>query len=190
MFQPQIYLCDKYFSLQTEQNFDFVYIYDGDSPQSPQLGAGVYSGQKPTFSLSSSSNNLLVKLTSDGTQSEQGFHALFEFNEIISLGDNGFCTDQNICNADEGGCSSDSHCAFGLECGTDNCDPQLGFQSGINCCHNPYGDSLEMENGTGSLSSPGFPNLYGPNIAATWLLEVPVNHTITLQFTAFSVSIM
>ena len=183
-------LCDKYSSLQTEQNFDYVYIYDGDSPQSPQLGAGVYSGQMQTFSLSSSSNNLLVKLTSDGTQSEQGFHALFEFNEIISLGDNGFCTDQNICNADEGGCSSDSHCAFGLECGTDNCDPQLGFQTGINCCHNPYGDSLEMENGTGSLSSPGFPNLYGPNIAATWLLEVPVNHTITLQFTAFSVSVM
>ena len=131
---------------------------------------------------------MFVRLTSDGSASEQGFHALIEFNEIISLGDDGFCTDQNICNADEGGCTSDSHCAYGLECGTDNCDPHLGFQSGINCCHNPYGDSLNMENGTGSLGSPGYPNLYGPNIAATWLLEVAVNHTITLQFTAFAVS--
>ena len=39
------------------------------------------------------------------------------------------------CNQGEGDCDSDSHCADGLICGTDNCGPD--FPPGYDCCTAP-----------------------------------------------------
>ena len=54
---------------------------------------------------------------------------------LLNVGDMNFCTENDTCAENEGGCYTDSDCQSGLKCGTNNCPPSLGFDPKINCCY-------------------------------------------------------
>ena len=64
-----------FFRFDTESNNDYVYVYDGGSPSSPLIGT--YSGSSTPAPITSSSNNLYVRFTSDGSVVFGGFVALY-----------------------------------------------------------------------------------------------------------------
>ena len=47
------------------------------------------------------------------------------------------CTSWNKCGEGEGGCVTDYGCEGDLECGNNNCNQDLGFPYGYDCCHKP-----------------------------------------------------
>ena len=63
--------------LQTENNYDFVTIYDGPNDQSTQIEK--LSGNLGSFSISSTGNSLFVKFESDGSVSKDGFLATIHY---------------------------------------------------------------------------------------------------------------
>ena len=66
-------------SFSTEANYDFVTIYDGDSNDAPQIGR--FHGEDlpgGDQGLQSTGSNMLVRLTTDGSISREGFSATFE----------------------------------------------------------------------------------------------------------------
>ena len=66
------------FSLsQTENNYDFVTIYDGSNDQSTQIEK--LSGDLGSFSISSTGNSLFVKFESDASNSKDGFFATIHY---------------------------------------------------------------------------------------------------------------
>ena len=81
--------------LQTEYNYDFVTIYDGPNDQSTQIK--MLSGYRTSLEHLSTGNSLFVKFESDGSVTEDGFHATIHYsnaagsrkkqnaNETISL---------------------------------------------------------------------------------------------------------
>ena len=62
--------------LQTESNYDFLYIYDGPN-QSTLLKK--LDGNKGSFEISSTGNSLLVVFQSDGSVIRTGFHATIQY---------------------------------------------------------------------------------------------------------------
>ena len=62
---------------QTESNYDFVTIYDGSNDQSPQIEK--LSGDKGSFSISSTVNSLFVKFESDNSDPRDGFLATIHY---------------------------------------------------------------------------------------------------------------
>jgi hypothetical protein len=66
-------------SFSTEENFDYVTIYDGDTNDAPQIGRfhgeGLPGGDQ---GLQSTGPNMLVRLTTDGSVTREGFLASFE----------------------------------------------------------------------------------------------------------------
>ena len=63
--------------LQTENNYDFVTIYDGPNDQSTQIEK--LSGDLGSFSISSTGNSLFVKFESDSIFSKDGFFATIHY---------------------------------------------------------------------------------------------------------------
>jgi len=62
-------------SFYTESFADYVYVYDGDSTSSPLIGQ--FSGSSVPAPIESSSHNLYVRFTSDGSNQYSGFRALY-----------------------------------------------------------------------------------------------------------------
>ncbi|UMM20293.1 hypothetical protein L5515_015613 [Caenorhabditis briggsae] len=60
---------------RTEENYDVVSVYDGDSTNADLLGT--FSGNHFPFSVVSSGNNLLVTFTSNNATNNAGFSASF-----------------------------------------------------------------------------------------------------------------
>ena len=60
---------------ETENNYDYVYIYDGSSTASPQIGGSPFSG---TFSgnVTATGTCLTIRFTSDGSIYDDGFEAV------------------------------------------------------------------------------------------------------------------
>jgi hypothetical protein len=58
-------------SLNVEQNFDYVTVYDGTSPQGTQLGH--FSGSAPPPPITTTSHSVLIEYTSDGSVNRGGF---------------------------------------------------------------------------------------------------------------------
>lgn len=64
-----------FFRFNTERNYDFVYVYDGSSSSSPLIGS--YNGSSLPSNVKSSSNNVFVKFTTDGSVLQSGFAAAY-----------------------------------------------------------------------------------------------------------------
>ena len=60
----------------TEYGGDYVSVYDGDSTSSPLIGQ--FSGSSVPAPITSSSNNLYVRFTSDSSGEYSGFVARYE----------------------------------------------------------------------------------------------------------------
>ena len=73
------------FSLQSENNTDGLYVYDGENTTGKMLGV-FYGGQAPPKEgIYSSSNNMLVIFKSDKSKSYTGFSA--SFSAVNRLGE-------------------------------------------------------------------------------------------------------
>ena len=59
----------------TESNKDFVYVYDGDSSSARLIGG--FSGSSRPGPIVSSSNQLYIRFTSDGSSQYEGFKAIY-----------------------------------------------------------------------------------------------------------------
>lgn len=60
----------------TEQNFDFLYVYDGASTMSPQLG--VFHGYNAPAPVESSGDTMLIEFVTDGSVTAPGFSGSFQ----------------------------------------------------------------------------------------------------------------
>ena len=59
--------------MQTESNYDFLYIYDGPNDQSTILGK--FHGNLGSFEVSSTGSSMFAKFDSDGSVTRKGFFA-------------------------------------------------------------------------------------------------------------------
>lgn len=138
-----------------------------------------------------------VRFKSDSVLSGRGLKAHVSYKPR-GLGTWMFCSTINLCQIDEGNCghdmsfkktyifSADYECSGGLKCGHDNCPNQLELDDWVDCCYQPKWkrcqDSLNLDKGI--LSSPYYPNYYEPYQECSWLISVPDNFTIILNFTS------
>eukprot|EP01052_Picozoa_sp_SAG31_P072886 SAG31_NODE_31889_length_362_cov_1.741445_1_plen_80_part_01 len=64
---------------ETENNFDFVQIYDGNSAEAPKLteGRGDSGGMEdlPSTTYVGTGQSMVIQFTSDGSVTQQGFTA-------------------------------------------------------------------------------------------------------------------
>ncbi|KAJ7321800.1 hypothetical protein OS493_033651, partial [Desmophyllum pertusum] len=65
-----------FFTFSTQMNADYLYVYDGDSTSSPLVGR--FSGTSLPNPITSSSNKLHVRFTSDGSVTSRGFRASYQ----------------------------------------------------------------------------------------------------------------
>ena len=74
-----IYFVDFCIENTASCDFDYVILYDGDSASDPRIGDNKYCSINSPWCQETSSNNLLVTFTSDGTNQYKGFSATFYF---------------------------------------------------------------------------------------------------------------
>ena len=104
-----------------------------------------------------------------------GFESNVECCYNSTLGDENFCSTQNICQEDEGDCDLNTECSGNLFCGYNNCPDEVWFDLETDCCTSTQ------------IVSPNYPNSYPDYIYETWLITAPVGIMIYLQFHAFHV---
>ena len=186
------------------ESFDYLSAFDGKlfnyAAQIRGL-TGNLTNHHPVL-IKGSGQTMLVKFNSDSVLTGRGFKATIHYKPR-GLGTWTFCSSSNLCQIDEGNCghmfsynpvfmlSGDYSCSGGLKCGHDNCPTQLELSQWVDCCYQPKWrrcqDSLDLDKGI--LASPYHPNYYEPYQECSWLISVPANHTITLEFSTLSVSI-
>ena len=183
------------------ETFDYLSVFDGKMFDNAAQIIGL-TGNLTNFQpilIKGSEQNMLVKFRSDSVISGRGFKATIEYKPR-GIGSWSFCSTSNLCQIDEGNCghdqvsafSADYECAGGLKCGHENCLPQLELSPWVDCCYQPKWrrcqDSLDLDKGI--LSSPYYPNYYETFQECSWLISVPENFTVTLEFKSLSVSYM
>jgi len=72
-----------FFRFDTESCCDYVYVYDGGSSSSPLIGR--YQGNLLPPTITSSSNQLFVIFTTDGSVVNSGFAASYHGERLLSL---------------------------------------------------------------------------------------------------------
>ena len=160
---------------------------------------GNLSNYQPVL-IKSSQETILVKFKSDSVLSGRGFKADIDYKPQ-GLGTWSFCSTSHLCEMDEGNCghdlsfhddyslSADYECSGGLKCGRDNCPSQLELSDWVDCCYKPQWqsckDSLNLIKGI--LFSPYYPNPYDPYQECSWLITVPKNFTVKLEFSIITV---
>ena len=72
-----------FYFLQTESNYDFLYIYDGPNEQSTILGK--FHGNLGSFEVSSTGNKLFAKFDSNSNVTREGF-----FAKVVAVCADGF----------------------------------------------------------------------------------------------------
>lgn len=63
-----------------EANYDYLYIYDGDSDQSPQISGSPFTGTNSPGSFTTSSGAVTFRFYSDGATVTPGFMAMYNCN--------------------------------------------------------------------------------------------------------------
>lgn len=148
--------------------YDYVEVRDGGSESSPLLGR--FCGFDKPNDIKSSSNQLWLKFTSDGSVNKAGFAANF-FKEVdeCSRPDNGHCQQRCLNTLGSYRCACDP--GFELAADRRSCETAAcgGFITKLN----------------GSLSTPGWPKEYPPNKNCVWQLVAPIQYRITLVFDVF-----
>lgn len=71
-----------FFMFSTQVNADYLYVYDGDSSASPLIGT--FSGTTRPTPITSSSNKLYIRFTTDSSETARGFRA--GYRGRLSLG--------------------------------------------------------------------------------------------------------
>ncbi|MBX7093385.1 MAG: T9SS type A sorting domain-containing protein [Flavobacteriales bacterium] len=71
-------------SFNLENNYDFLYVYDGPTTASPQVSGSPFTGTSIPAAITSSGGHLTLKFTSDGATTAPGFVATYQ------------CTQDNI----------------------------------------------------------------------------------------------
>ena len=190
-----------YTQVLQNESFDYLSVFDGKSfNYAAQIRGltGNLTNHHPVL-IKGSGQTMLVKFNSDSVLSGRGFKAIIDYKPR-GLGTWSFCSTSNLCQIDEGNCghdyvshiSADYECSGGLRCGHDNCPPQLELSHWVDCCYQPKWkrcqDSLDMKKGI--ISSPHYPNYYEPYQECSWLISVPENYTVTLEFKSLSVSLL
>jgi hypothetical protein len=104
---------------------------------------------------------------------------------------NGLCNDDtNIpeCNDDGGDCCSNPYVVGDAICNDETNHLGCNYDGG-DCCVNVNTDSCIDCNclGGGVITSPGFPGNYDNNLDFTWLIQVPMQQTIEINFLSFDV---
>ena len=79
----QIHLTFTFFNLQSENNTDALYVYDGENADGKTLGVFYGGRAPPKEGIYSSSNNMLVIFKSDKNKSYTGFSASYS---AVNLG--------------------------------------------------------------------------------------------------------
>lgn len=72
-----------FFRFNTESSYDYVYVHDGGFPSSPLIGR--YHGTSLPAVITSSTNQLYVTFTSDGSVARSGFAASYRVVDTIRL---------------------------------------------------------------------------------------------------------
>ena len=107
--------------------------------------------------------------------------------ENTTLGDDGYCTAQKLCNHNEGDCDFNSHCnGISSFCVDNSCPSTLGFSNGTDCCKDACHGHINIESGV--IVSPNHPNDYQNNLLCTSQISVEAGKTITIEFNSFDVS--
>jgi hypothetical protein len=118
-------------SFQTEANFDYVNIYDGDTTDDPRV-ARLHGGDTPD-DVTASGGVMLVQFTSDGSVTQDGFHATYTCGDAAPPPPPDPCVDDGIALANEGDLDYDSghgnnhDCRWYLTC--DSGVPTVTFNS-------------------------------------------------------------
>ena len=104
---------------------------------------------------------------------------------------NGLCNDEtNIpeCDDDGGDCCSNPYMVGDAICNDETNHLGCNYDGG-DCCVNVNTDSCIDCNclGGGVITSPGFPGNYDNNLDFTWLIQVPMQQTIEINFLSFDV---
>lgn len=158
--------------LEIENHDDCVYdhleVRDGTDKKAPILA--LLCGYSAPKTILSSSNQIYIKFFSDDSVMKRGFFLKF-FKEIdeCALGTHG-C--QQICIN---------------TMGSYKCDCRLGFElhSDGKRCENACGGYLEQS--TGTIFSPSFPDSYPPSKTCIWQVMAPDQYKISLNFTHFDI---
>ena len=72
-----------FFIFNTQPNADYLYVYDGDSSSSSLIGQ--FNGTSLPAPITSSSNNLYLRFTSDSSVQARGFTAAYRGRVHLSL---------------------------------------------------------------------------------------------------------
>ena len=178
------------------ESFDHLSVFDGKSFDNAALIRGLtgnLTNQHPVL-IKGSKQTMLVRFRSDAVLSGRGFKAIIDYKPQ-GLGTWSFCSTSNLCKVNEGNCGYDNNdketyqadyeCLGGLKCGHNNCPPQLELSSWVDCCYQPKWkrcqDSLDLEKGT--IASSFYPNYYDTYHDCAWVISVPENYSVTLEFT-------
>jgi len=70
-------------SFETENNFDWVKVYDGETTSAPLLGT--FSGSILPLPITSSSNKMLIHFKTDASQTKSGWTAQYVLNPVSSF---------------------------------------------------------------------------------------------------------
>ncbi|KAJ3609935.1 hypothetical protein NHX12_022029, partial [Muraenolepis orangiensis] len=161
-----IFLSFTDFQLEDCCGCDYVSVFDGPSVNSRLLGKLCENNHMVQDSFQSSSTQITVLFRTDGSVSGRGFNANFT-SSLPSGSAQPSC--RYNCGRDNGNCSCSSSCEY------------FG-----NCCYDYYWHACGgYLSGSGSLSSPGYPGSYPPDVYCVWQLTALPNHTILLSLTDF-----
>ncbi|XP_061076047.1 LOW QUALITY PROTEIN: CUB and sushi domain-containing protein 3-like [Conger conger] len=172
---------------QTELNYDFLELHDGPNLLSPVIGS--FNGtQVPQF-LFSSGNQLYLLFTTDNSRSNSGFKIFYESVTVDSYS----CLDPGVpVNGKRHGqdLSIGSSVSFG-------CDPgyTLSHDEALVCEKNrwwnhplPACEALcggDIRGPSGTILSPGYPELYPSSLNCTWTVEVSHGKGVHFTFHSF-----
>ena len=162
-------------------------MYDGYNDSSDYLA--MLTGVLAPQNITSSGNHMLLGFFSDSSVTDAGFHANIHVSNPSNaqLGEEEYCNAGSPCSINEGDCDLDMDCAGGnLRCGENNCPSAMGFSSDTDCCFDYCPQWLDL--GSGTLTSPNYPNDYDVNLQCSWLISASGGETVNLHILDFNVS--
>lgn len=116
-------------SMGTECSYDYVFVYDGDSFQSPLLGS--FSGKTEPQQVVAASGHMLILLYSDTNYVLDGFRAEFSITDCPNN-----CSNHGVCYSHQCICGGDWE---GSDCSQLMCPDRCGRKYGRGRCEQEQG---------------------------------------------------
>ncbi|XP_066263198.1 cubilin-like [Branchiostoma lanceolatum] len=166
----------KFDSFVTEVDFDFLFVYDGDSDTAAplqRLTGDMSAVYVPT--ITSTSTQMFVRFTSDESVTAQGFQ--FSYIESARCGG-------SLTAPPEGYVKSPNYpMVYG---NNENCEWTITVPEGntVRLTFHSFqlenADSLTIYDKDGYVTSPNYPKNYGNNENCGWTITVPEGNTVSL----------